>query len=108
MKPPAYEMTLEELSQTCSHRLNAVFSHYLQDIPSLDLKLAMEYTLKNGGKRLRPLLIYATGLIFNAPLENLDIPAASAELIHTYSLIHDDLPCMDNADLRRGKPSCHK
>jgi farnesyl diphosphate synthase len=68
----------------------------------------MEYTLMNGGKRIRPLLIYATGLIFEAPLENLDIPACSVELIHTYSLIHDDLPCMDDADLRRGKPSCHK
>jgi farnesyl diphosphate synthase len=68
----------------------------------------MDYTLQNGGKRIRPLLIYATGTIFDAPSENLDIPAISVELIHTYSLIHDDLPCMDNADLRRGKPTCHK
>ena len=68
----------------------------------------MEYTLFNGSKRLRPLLIYATGYTFGAPWECLDIPASTVELIHTYSLIHDDLPCMDNANLRRGKPTCHK
>ncbi len=102
------ELDLDELFQICSARLEKVFSCYLQDIPSLELKEAMEYVLFNGGKRIRPLLIYATGCIFDAPLENLDIPACSVEIIHTYSLIHDDLPCMDNADLRRGKPTCHK
>jgi len=108
MKIAASEMSLNELSQLCSSRLEKVFSQYLRETPSLDLKVAMEYTLFNGGKRIRPLLIYATGLIFDAPLENLDIPASSVEFIHTYSLIHDDLPCMDDADIRRGKPSCHK
>jgi farnesyl diphosphate synthase len=107
-KPITNDMTLEELVQHCSTRLKSIFSHSSQDIPSLELKAAMEYTLFNGGKYLRPLLIYATGSIFNAPLENLDIPACSVELIHSYSLIHDDLPCMDNADLRRGKPTSHK
>ncbi|RDI45167.1 polyprenyl synthetase family protein [Aquicella lusitana] len=102
------ESSLDELFQVCSSRLKNIFSFYLQDIPSLELKSAMEYALFNGGKHIRPLLIYATGLIFKAPLENLDIPASSVEIIHTYSLIHDDLPCMDNADLRRGKPTCHK
>jgi farnesyl diphosphate synthase len=102
------ERTLDEFIQLFSTRLEKVFSQYLDDIPSFDLKDAMEYTLYNGGKRIRPLLIYATGCIFDAPWENLDIPACSVELIHTYSLIHDDLPCMDNADLRRGKPTCHK
>ncbi len=101
-------MTLESLVPACSLRLEHVFKNYLQNIPSLELKEAMQYTLMNGGKRLRPLLIFATGSIFAAPLENLDVPATSVELIHTYSLIHDDLPCMDNADLRRGKPTCHK
>ncbi len=99
---------LSNLANTCRTRLDELLSSYLRDIPSLELKMAMEYSLMNGGKRLRPLLIYATGCIFNAPFENLDIPASSVELIHTYSLIHDDLPSMDNADLRRGKPSCHK
>ena len=102
------ELTLSELSDTCNARLDKLFKNYLQDIPSLELKMSMEYSLMNGGKRLRPLLIYATGAIFDAPIENLDIPASSVELIHTYSLIHDDLPCMDDADLRRGKPSSHK
>jgi farnesyl diphosphate synthase len=102
------ELSLDDLITQCTKRLEAVFSQYLSNIPSLQLKNAMEYTLFNGGKRLRPLLIYATGHTFGAPLENLDIAASTVELIHTYSLIHDDLPCMDNADLRRGKPTCHK
>jgi len=101
-------LNLDNLFQICSTRLHPLFQHYLQGISSRDLKSAMEYTLFNRGKGLRPLLIYATGFIFDAPLENLDIPASSVELIHTYSLIHDDLPCMDDADLRRGKPTAHK
>jgi farnesyl diphosphate synthase len=102
------DLNLTELSELCAKRLDNVFDHYLHNITAPELKSAMEYSLFNGGKRIRPLLIYATGCIFDAPLENLDIPASSVELIHTYSLIHDDLPCMDNADLRRGKPSSHK
>lgn len=108
MKQAQAEITLTELVDLCSTRLNKLFTVYLQNIPSLDLKSAMEYTLFNSGKKIRPLLIYATGMVFNTTWDNLDIPAASVELIHTYSLIHDDLPCMDNADFRRGKPSCHK
>lgn len=101
-------INVRELFQICDNRLTKEFTELLRDIPSLELKAAMDYTVKNGGKHLRPLLIYATGCIFGAAWENMDIPAVSIELIHTYSLIHDDLPCMDNADLRRGKPSCHK
>ncbi len=108
MKTAHSEISLTDLTQQCNSRLDNLFMQYLQETPSLDLKIAMEYTLMNGGKRLRPLLIYTTGLIFKAPWENMDIPAAAVEMIHTYSLIHDDLPCMDNADMRRGKPSCHK
>lgn len=108
MKTMTSEMTVAELTTLCVNRLEILFASHLKDIPSLELKTAMEYTLYNGGKRLRPLLIYATGFIFDAKLENLDIPAGSVELIHTYSLIHDDLPCMDNADMRRGKETCHK
>ena len=102
------DITLEQLATLCKSQLSNIYSRYLANIPSLELKTAMEYALYNSGKQLRPLLIYATGSLFGAPLENLNIPAASVELIHTYSLIHDDLPCMDNADLRRGKPTCHK
>lgn len=108
MKTLTPDTSLEELSQRCSERLEKIFSQYLSNIPSLDLKAAMEYTLFNSGKRLRPQLIYATGSIFNASWDNLDLPASAVELIHTYSLIHDDLPAMDNADVRRGKPTCHK
>lgn len=77
-------------------------------IPAARIKQAMQYTLFSGGKRLRPLLIYLCGRITNAPLESMDIMAAAIELIHCYSLIHDDLPAMDNDDFRRGKPSCHR
>ena len=103
-----FELGIEDLSQLCSSRLEKLFKPYLQNVTSIDLRNAMEYTYLSGGKRLRPLLVYATGSIFNAPFECLDLPATAVELIHTYSLIHDDLPCMDDADLRRGKPSCHK
>lgn len=68
---------------------------------------AMQYAVLNGGKRIRPLLVYATGLSLGASPQHLDAAAASIELIHCYSLIHDDLPAMDNDDLRRGKPTCH-
>ncbi|SEQ36702.1 farnesyl diphosphate synthase [Ectothiorhodospira magna] len=69
---------------------------------------AMRYSALNGGKRIRPVLTYATGMALGVPLERLDGPACAVELIHVYSLIHDDLPAMDDDDLRRGKPTCHK
>ncbi len=72
------------------------------------LKESVRYSVLNAGKRLRPLLVYVTGKALGVPLEKLDASAAAIELIHCYSLIHDDLPAMDNDDLRRGKPSCHK
>ena len=68
----------------------------------------MRYATLGGGKRLRAALVYATGETFGARTEQLDVPACALELIHAYSLIHDDLPAMDNDDLRRGKPSCHR
>ena len=71
------------------------------------LYAAMRYSVLGGGKRLRPLLVYATGEALGAPLEYLDAAAAAVELIHCYSLIHDDLPAMDNDTLRRGKATCH-
>ncbi|MHB8253458.1 MAG: farnesyl diphosphate synthase [Acidiferrobacter sp.] len=73
-----------------------------------DLHEAMRYATLGGGKRLRACLVYATGEALGAALEDLDHAAAAVELIHAYSLVHDDLPCMDDDDLRRGKPSCHK
>lgn len=68
---------------------------------------AMRYSVLNGGKRIRPALVYATVQAVGVPMSMLDGPACAVELIHAYSLIHDDLPAMDNDDLRRGKPTCH-
>ncbi|OOF43124.1 geranyl transferase [Rodentibacter rarus] len=68
---------------------------------------AMKYALLLGGKRVRPFLVYATGKMLNANEQSLDYAAAAVEAIHAYSLIHDDLPAMDNDDLRRGHPTCH-
>ncbi|HYF97841.1 MAG TPA: farnesyl diphosphate synthase [Coxiellaceae bacterium] len=75
---------------------------------STQLNEALRYSVLNGGKRIRPLLVYATGLDLQAKAEALDSAALAIELAHCYSLIHDDLPAMDDDDLRRGKPTCHK
>jgi geranylgeranyl pyrophosphate synthase len=80
----------------------------LTDAGSTRLVEAMRYSALGGGKRLRPTLVYTAGVALGAPLDALDDPAAAVELIHVYSLIHDDLPAMDDDDLRRGRPSCHK
>lgn len=69
---------------------------------------AMHYATLSGGKRLRALLVYATGQAMGIDAKLLDTPACAVELIHAYSLVHDDLPCMDNDELRRGRPTCHK
>jgi farnesyl diphosphate synthase len=71
------------------------------------LSEAMRYAVLGGGKRVRPLLAYAAGELAGADPDRVDAPAAAVELIHAYSLIHDDLPCMDDDVLRRGKPTCH-
>lgn len=72
------------------------------------LHAAMRYSALGGGKRLRPALVYATGRMLGVPEDWLDVPAAAVELVHVYSLVHDDLPAMDDDDLRRGRPTCHK
>ncbi len=69
---------------------------------------AMRYSTLDGGKRLRPTLVYAVGEALGAASETLDAPACAVELLHVYSLVHDDLPAMDNAALRRGRPTCHR
>ncbi|MBA3988287.1 MAG: (2E,6E)-farnesyl diphosphate synthase [Idiomarina sp.] len=68
---------------------------------------AMKYAVLLGGKRVRPFLVYAVGSMLGATLKDLDAPAAAIECIHAYSLVHDDLPAMDNDTLRRGQPTCH-
>lgn len=72
------------------------------------LEAAMRHGVLGGGKRLRPVLVYATGHALGADDTLLDAPAAAVELIHAYSLVHDDLPAMDDDDLRRGQPTVHK
>jgi geranylgeranyl pyrophosphate synthase len=69
---------------------------------------AMRYSVLNGGKRVRPLLVYAVGECLQIDKDLLDVPAVAIELIHAFSLVHDDLPAMDDDDLRRGKPTVHK
>lgn len=90
-----------------AERIEIFLNKHLVNSPD-PLHQAMRYSVLNGGKRLRPLLVYAAGLVSGADLEQLDHCAAAIECIHAYSLIHDDLPAMDNDDFRRGKPSCHK
>jgi farnesyl diphosphate synthase len=76
--------------------------------PPQQLHEAMRYATLDGGKRVRACLVYAAGAALDVEATVLDAPACAVELIHSYSLVHDDLPCMDNDDLRRGKPTCHK
>ncbi len=78
------------------------------DAEPAPLHRAMRYAALGPGKRIRPILVYATGSAIGVPLAVLDAPAAAVELIHAYSLVHDDLPAMDDDDLRRGRPTTHR
>ena len=80
----------------------------LPDPGTARLGEAMRYSVLGAGKRLRPTLVYLSGEALGAPLAQLDGAAAAVELIHVYSLVHDDLPAMDDDDLRRGRPTCHR
>lgn len=91
-------------------RINNYLSEKLAQLPVNDHTLleAMRYGLLIGGKRMRPYLAYITGDALGADINDIDGIAAALECIHAYSLLHDDLPAMDDDDLRRGKPTCHK
>ncbi|MDH3645181.1 MAG: (2E,6E)-farnesyl diphosphate synthase [Gammaproteobacteria bacterium] len=91
-------------------RVDEALERWLPDsnLPPSRLHEAMRYITLGGGKRLRPVLVYATGCAAGLDEARLDGPACAVELIHTYSLVHDDLPAMDNDDLRRGQPTCHR
>jgi len=84
-------------------------SGFLPAAGTVPVKLheAMRYALLGGGKRVRPLLVYAAGALFGADAATLSRAAAAVEMIHAYSLVHDDMPCMDDDELRRGKPTVH-
>jgi geranylgeranyl pyrophosphate synthase len=104
---------IEQLKQRCENTLTNLLSTSIAGTEHTvfqtqqTLCQAMIYSTLNGGKRLRPLLVYATGMAFSVPLEKLDLAACAVEVIHVGTLIHDDLPAMDNDELRRGKPTCH-
>ena len=91
-------------------RIDNFLAQKLDKLPINDDKLhqAMRYGLLIGGKRIRPYLVYITGEALGASLTDLDGIAGALECIHAYSLLHDDLPAMDDDDLRRGQPTCHK
>ncbi|MCC5901806.1 MAG: (2E,6E)-farnesyl diphosphate synthase [Halomonas sp.] len=98
------------LRQISNARVDATLAALFDTRPAVEprLEAAMRHGLLVGGKRLRPLLVYLAGQALGANDEMLDAPAAAIELIHAYSLIHDDLPSMDDDDLRRGQPTVHK
>ncbi len=77
-------------------------------VPPVSIHTAMRYSVFAGGKRIRPILCLEAARIFAEEVDHAHFPACAIEFIHTYSLIHDDLPALDNDDLRRGKPTCHK
>lgn len=103
-------MDLQPLLRAHAARAEAALQQRLPPADELPARLhaAMRYAALDGGKRVRPVLVYTTGTVLGVPLEQLDGPACAVELIHAYSLVHDDLPAMDDDDLRRGKPTCHK
>ena len=94
---------------TFGQRVNDFLQRKLENLPDepRELKEAVAYALLQGGKRVRPYLVYTVGRAFNASVRQLDYPAAAVECIHAYSLIHDDMPEMDNDLLRRGQPTVH-
>jgi len=104
------EPALLAFMDDCRERLEDCLDRWLPPAVTHPSRLheAMRYAVLDGGKRIRPLLVYAGGHAVGAAPASLDVPACAVELIHAYSLIHDDLPAMDDDDLRRGKPSCHK
>jgi len=102
-------VSFSEYLSSCQARINDVLKQQLV-FPyggAPKLQEALEYSLFNGGKRVRPVLAYAAAEACGADQKMADLPAAALEMIHSYSLVHDDLPAMDDDDLRRGKPTCH-
>lgn len=107
---PDAQTAFQELMQQCQVRVERALDQRLPSAETCPQRLhaAMRYACLGGGKRIRPLLVYCSGQAIGLPPERLDAPACAVELIHAYSLVHDDLPAMDDDDLRRGQPTCHK
>jgi farnesyl diphosphate synthase len=104
--PVAFENRIAHYNERVAQKLDAVLPPVTQ--APRKLHEAMRYAIFNGGKRVRPLLVYAAGECLQVPPHVLDAPAAALELMHAFSLVHDDLPAMDDDDLRRGKPTLHR
>ena len=104
--PVTFENRIAHYTERVASKLDSVLPAAAHS-PKL-LHDAMRYAVFNGGKRVRPLLVYAAGECLQVPQPILDAPAAAIELIHAFSLVHDDLPAMDDDDLRRGKPTVHR
>ena len=106
---PVLQNQLKAYQQRVNQQLKHILNHLSTQTPSIPAELieATQYATLNNGKRLRPALIYAMGESLNIPLNQIDTAACAIELIHSYSLVHDDLPAMDDDDLRRGLPTCH-
>ncbi|MBF8999742.1 MULTISPECIES: (2E,6E)-farnesyl diphosphate synthase [Vibrio] len=100
---------MNEALTSLQKRNNQQLDLWLNHLPDQNQSLiqAMRYGLLLGGKRARPFLVYITGQMLNCELDDLDTPASAIECIHAYSLIHDDLPAMDDDELRRGQATCH-
>ena len=103
------DCTFAVWSRERQQRIESVLERVLpgEDVPAQRLAKAMRHATLGGGKRVRALLVYAAAEASGADPERADSRAAAVELIHAYSLVHDDLPCMDDDALRRGKPTCH-
>lgn len=103
-------LPLHRLMHDQQEQVEAALARWLptESTQPAELHAAMRYSVLGGGKRVRAILVYLTGQALGIPRQELDGPACAVELIHAYSLIHDDLPAMDDDDLRRGKPTCHK
>lgn len=102
----AFENRIAHYSERVAQKLDTVLPPVTQ--APRKLHEAMRYAVFNGGKRVRPLLVYAAGECLQIAEQALDAPAAAIELMHAFSLVHDDLPAMDDDDLRRGKPTLHR
>lgn len=102
-------VSFQEWVKNCQNQLELFLDERLPNDKTAPERLhdAMRYAVLGGGKRVRPLLAFAAGELSGADLSRIKVVAASVELIHAYSLVHDDLPCMDDDVLRRGKPTCH-
>lgn len=108
-QPLPNNLAFPDWMQAVQARMETTLARLLPAEDSIPTKLhqAMRYATLGGGKRVRPLLAFAAGEITNAAPEKLAIVASAVEMIHAYSLVHDDLPCMDDDVLRRGRPTCH-